>query len=248
MLSSVHHVLFRASPHHTEKRAMNGKYEEITHRKAKKKDRRHARIYGEGKEQFTIWYDPSNNLEEEDTFGTMVNAVRLAREMVAMALMQLKAEVQSRLLQDILREHFAFSETLNLELRDESLGTITANFQKIQEGLQNVVISIARRLDPGVHGESPKHARQFFIDRKFLKKSHPQAVARVIVHEASHIWAGTVGMGRKTTEIYEHDKCYDTQNMADALERADSYAWAALSFHLGRAARSEKPKNQGVLT
>jgi len=66
------------------------------------------------------------------------------------------------------------------------------------------------------------------------------ALARTIVHEASHAFAAIPGDkvedGHATFEVYAHSDSYKQQCADVAIDCADSYAWAALSIFKGHVA------------
>lgn len=60
-----------------------------------------------------------------------------------------------------------------------------------------------------------------------LRAYSPLSYARVIIHEATHRFLGTRDV------YYAHDGNYQTLHLTDALENADSFAWAAISLYCG---------------
>jgi len=54
-----------------------------------------------------------------------------------------------------------------------------------------------------------------------------QHVARVVIHEGAHKFLGV------TDKKYCHESGYDALNFTEAIDNADSYAWAALSLNAG---------------
>ena len=70
-----------------------------------------------------------------------------------------------------------------------------------------------------------------------------QAAARVIIHEASHKYWGV------DDHSYGWDPGYDALSIADTLDNADSYAWAAVSIeagHLIKGTGSRDSTNAGA--
>jgi hypothetical protein len=82
-------------------------------------------------------------------------------------------------------------------------------------------------------GETMKHGRT--KEHMHLNLS---AIARTIIHEASHMFAAMPGTieykdGTVRNEMYEEFSRYQNQKPQHARACADSYAWAALSLAHG---------------
>jgi hypothetical protein len=90
-------------------------------------------------------------------------------------------------------------------------------------------------------GETMKHGRtkeHMHLNLNMLPSVDESAIARTIIHEASHMFAAMPGTieykdGTVRNEMYEEFSRYQNQKPQHARACADSYAWAALSLAHG---------------
>jgi hypothetical protein len=68
---------------------------------------------------------------------------------------------------------------------------------------------------------------EIHISFENIQNYTPISYARVVVHEATHKWLNT------DDKAYAHDPNYATLSLVDALNNAESYAWAAVSLYCG---------------
>jgi hypothetical protein len=186
--------------------------------------------------QVTIWY--KGDKEQENSFGKIVAALQLARQLVDKALDSLKKEKDSPspYLKEVLNYHFGgrnqeakpSEDTKKGEVPRQHFNAIVGGFERIQEGLaRQVILCLSKNLGSD-RGET---SREMHLNLALLKDDDDMAIARTIIHEASHKFAHTHGTkyGGKT-ELYAINKQYKKQIPKDAKECADSYAWAAISL------------------
>ncbi|MBS0453302.1 MAG: hypothetical protein JSS14_18575 [Proteobacteria bacterium] len=68
---------------------------------------------------------------------------------------------------------------------------------------------------------------EMHVSFEMLENYSPISYARVIIHEATHKYLCTAD------EAYAHENTYGTLSLTQALNNADSYAWAAVSLYCG---------------
>ncbi|MBS0341172.1 MAG: hypothetical protein JSS56_11640 [Proteobacteria bacterium] len=68
---------------------------------------------------------------------------------------------------------------------------------------------------------------EMHVSLEMLQNYSAISYARVIIHEATHKYLCTAD------EAYAHENTYGTLSLAQALNNADSYAWAAVSLYCG---------------
>jgi hypothetical protein len=180
----------------------------------------------------TIWYfdGKGENKKKEaiaaskniNNFQNLVTATRRARLMAEAAGKAL--ETASAVRTTILKNHFA-----NPSPSSSDLEQIWKNYQRIQKGLVNITICDARGRASDSRGFVNKNTKYDYHGNIHINFAildyHEDSVARTIVHEASHKFADTLDVAYAGASSYPPK---------DAIENADSYAWAALSFLIGR--------------
>jgi hypothetical protein len=82
------------------------------------------------------------------------------------------------------------------------------------------------------------------LNLNLLHSNDESAIARTIIHEASHMFAKMPGTstyedGQIEKELYESNLKYRAQKPKTAKSCADSYAWAALSLAHGHVVCSD---------
>jgi hypothetical protein len=170
------------------------------------------------------WQIPRS--ENQDRFRDLVNATGIARKMVDAALQKLR---QADLTIKILEQHFGGPSPSDLT-------DISGVYNRIQKGLGRQLVicdSRGRRPDGKIARGYVKHHTEtdtwgnIHLDFAVLTNVH-EAIARTIVHEASHKFGDTKDLA------YASESGRYPPKPQLAKENADSYAWAALSFFLGR--------------
>lgn len=68
---------------------------------------------------------------------------------------------------------------------------------------------------------------EMHVSLELLKDYSALSYARIIIHEATHKYLCTAD------EAYAHENTYATLSLAQTLNNADSYAWAAMSLYCG---------------
>jgi hypothetical protein len=205
-----------------------------------------ARTYDFNEGWVTIWYKQSTK-PPENNFGKLVRSLRLARNYISVTVRELEKDPLSKLATDILGVHFgAYNLKGGKGLRKDRLEEVREDFKKIQEGLSTqIILCLQKDLGEDTRGETVSHGTKknwktvehIHLNRDILFEDD-SAIARTIIHEASHLFAEMPGTtyykdGSSEKEIYENYTEYRKQTPKDALSCADSYAWAALSFAHG---------------
>jgi hypothetical protein len=200
-----------------------------------------AREYGESEGAVTIWYK-NRKKPDEDFFGKLVESTRLARELVDAAVTQLKVDPPTELVKQIMKSDFRIE---NENAIDNFLPTIREMFAIIKSGLSGqVILCVSKTLSEDDRGDtSGKTIRRIRLNASKLADDSELAIARTIVHEAAHLYAGMRGNVTKKEEgytdmkvqkeSYKDDIYYNDIKPCDTIYRPDSYAWAALSLHHG---------------
>lgn len=209
----------------------------ITPRKdAKDGTKKFACEYGANDGQVTIWYKEGTD-PEKSGFGKIVEALRLARKLVENAVNLLVKEPDSASVKAVLAYHFGGKkvkanpkdEVKEGEVQKVHLLKIIDNFKLIQDGLSGqVILCVSKKLGESERGNTTK---EMHLNLNEFKDDIDTAIARTIIHEASHKFAkthGTAIFGPK--EVYAIDSGYSDQEPRHAKDCADSYAWAAISL------------------
>lgn len=203
-----------------------------------------ARGYDESEGNLEIWYKASDQLNDS-SFGTVLKALVSARGMVDKSIELLTKEKNTKLVQDVLNYHFRGVKT-GKKIEEDYFQEIVEAYGYIREGLnQQVILCLSKNLHDEVRAstraETDLKPGRIHLNRNLLTE-HPTSIARTIVHEAAHAFAERPGDEKHRPEVYEHDKDdrYLKQLPEDAINCADSYAWAALSFHFGFVVTSDR--------
>lgn len=211
-----------------------------------------ARVYDFNEGFVTIWYKESKK-PEDNQFGKIVRSLRLARNYVDATVQELNKKPLSRLATQVLGVHFGAYNKPNRRI-GKFFEDIRESFKEIKQGLSGQVVLCLRKDLSGrgetmAHGKSGEHIH---ISREILASDDESAIARTIIHEASHTFAEMPGtslyaalrlneedeededeVGEIEPELYESYPKYRTQIPKEAKACADSYGWAALSFGHG---------------
>jgi hypothetical protein len=163
---------------------------------------------------------------DESHFGKIVRAVRLAREMLQTTESLLR-EPYSDLLLKTLKYHFNVTkrDTGPIKIIFQRFATISDSFKR------QLVICASATLRRGVRGAT-RPGVSMSISRRILIKNCDEAIARTLIHEGAHMYCN--GIRSAFGELYCKDANYKTESNITTVDRADSYAWTALSLHSGR--------------
>ena len=112
------------------------------------------------------------------------------------------------------------------------LNYIIARFEEIQKGLSGqVILCVSKKLGKNIRGET---TQKMHLNLDEISDDTDMAIARTIIHEASHKFAGTHGDNKYNPngphEVYADSNEYSDQQPFQAKECADSYGWAAMSL------------------
>lgn len=177
------------------------------------------RLYWQGGEKKNI--GPSE-------FGKIVGAIRLARNMLDIATSKL-SDINNidDTTSSILKYHF----NINTSSENKShIKIIQARFNQISSGFrEQIVICATRKLAKSTRGETSL-GKPIHINRRILKDCS-EAIARTIIHESAHKFSEVKS---HYDELYCHDTLYRGEDPDNTIDRADSYAWTALSLYSGR--------------
>jgi len=215
------------------------------------KQEKFERIYNSGEGDLVIWYKQGKKPDEKG-FGRVLEGVRRARALLARSIQVLKNEPKGELATVVLRHHFGANDG---PLSSEDLASIIESFELIQEGLRaQPTICLSKKLSDNTRGETNGADTDFHVHINLnILDDHPDALARTIIHEASHRFASTDGSVTskrygesdedEKPEIYEYHSAYADKTTDEATMNADSYAWGALSLGSGRLLTSNTFRN-----
>lgn len=195
-----------------------------------------------GARQLDVWYTDSPG---DDGFGAIVEARALALAMVEKTVAALKSP--DRLACEALKTHFG---KLDTERDKGELTLLRERFEQIRDGLSKpLVICLARSSTMKGRGLTTRKGR-IHLNLSILGNVR-LAIARTIVHEASHAFAripgsGVDGYGDAFDEYYAKSKAYARQTASAAINCADSYAWTALSIYEGHVTQPATYRTLGV--
>lgn len=132
------------------------------------------------------------------------------------------------------------SDTLNRESGAEGYAVLRGGLQaamdkemgKVAEGGR---VAIGRKMHELLSQVGLEQRRSMHIKFSLCETQSVNAVARIIVHEASHIFASTGDVC-----YYSDSVQYATLKTQDAIINADSYAFAAICLWLGKTVTSSE--------
>ena len=215
---------------------MQGPQEHVVHEAKEKKPAKFGQTFGDGLNQLDIWYTEATK-PDESGFGAIVEARELALQMVRATVAALEA--RNAIASKALAAHFG---RLDIAKDTGPVKLVVERYHAILRGLSapfTICLAKSPRMGKGARGLTSKRLR-IHLNLAILG-NHRLALARTIVHEASHAFAGLPGYemedGHATVELYAHQKGYQNQCADVAIDCADSYAWAALSIYKGHLTR-----------
>jgi hypothetical protein len=194
-----------------------------------------------------IWFQEHT---DKKRFSAVFQAVRMARIMVEKSVLKLTTERNDRLTQLVLNYHFGGEREKEGKVSESELDEITQRFQTITVGLTGeVIICVSKKMvkphDRGLTTYKGNTTRRkmltMCINLEEMEGDLPQSVAATIIHEASHKYCGARG----EDELYAFDDDYLNQSTGQTIDRPDSYAYAALSFHEGHLITYHNWSNPG---
>jgi hypothetical protein len=170
---------------------------------------------------------PKKNIGPTE-FGKIVDAIRLARNMLDVATLKL-SNISN--LDDNTSASLKYHFNIDAKSDDQSyLKIIKMRFNQISEGLkEQVVICATTKLSKSTRGETTPH-KPIHINKRILADCN-EAIARTIIHESAHKFSGVKS---HYGETYCGNIRYRDEHPSNAIDRADSYAWVALSLYNGR--------------
>jgi hypothetical protein len=207
-----------------------------------------ARTYDKSEGNLVIWYNkdkPPKNDGILDEFGQIVNGLRIAREMAARAITRLTNERNNKVVKDVLSYHFKIEDK-------DGIAGIIESFNYISGGLnKQMILCFTKELPNDTRGEANEkgNGRYRIHLNTIILGDNLNAIARTIVHEASHAFASTKGTitsrmengsdddfegEDEDPELYANDCGYRKQEPHELEMCADSYAWSALSLYEDR--------------
>jgi hypothetical protein len=170
---------------------------------------------------------PKKNIGPTE-FGKIVDGIRLARSMLDVATSKLSnIDNLDDTTSSILKYHF----NIDTKSNDQShLKIIQMRLRQISDGLkQQVIICATTKLSKYTRGETTPD-KPIHINKRILKNCS-EAIARTIIHEGAHKFSEVKS---HYGEIYCDNDHYGKEHHSNTIDRADSYAWTALSLYSGR--------------